>query len=171
VVSFKSPTDPPQYPECCANPRLLCRGTTSSNPFPSGESSVRTSARFEPLDATKEESLAALGVGKFDVPELRVALAIAGQGARAASFAIRFYTICRNAPSSTRYCRGAERHGVAVTACSPFGHGDFQGPAPRAGASYFRNSSGSFDLDQSLRSRAALGSTHVSAHRGSLHTG
>ena len=55
-------------------------GTESSNPPSSRESPVRTSARFEPLDATKEESLAALSVGKFDVPELRVALAIAGQG-------------------------------------------------------------------------------------------
>jgi hypothetical protein len=41
---------------------------------------VGTSARFEPLDVTKEESLAAVGVGKFDVPEFRDALAIAGQG-------------------------------------------------------------------------------------------
>src|SRR5215813_9242426 len=35
VVVFRSPADPPQCPECCANPRLLCRGTNGSNPSPS----------------------------------------------------------------------------------------------------------------------------------------
>jgi hypothetical protein len=40
VVSFKSPPIPPQCPECCGNPRLLCRGTRSSNPSPSSRQSV-----------------------------------------------------------------------------------------------------------------------------------
>ena len=36
---FKSPADTPKCPECCGNPRLLCRGTRSSNPsLSSGES-------------------------------------------------------------------------------------------------------------------------------------
>ena len=39
VVLFRSPSDPPQCPECCANPRLLCRGTNGSNPSPSSEAS------------------------------------------------------------------------------------------------------------------------------------
>src|SRR5262249_34117546 len=39
VVPFKrAPPDPPPCPECCGNPRLLCRGTNSSNPPSSGES-------------------------------------------------------------------------------------------------------------------------------------
>jgi hypothetical protein len=39
VVPVKSPVDPPPCPECCRNPRSLCRGTRSSNPSPSsGES-------------------------------------------------------------------------------------------------------------------------------------
>ena len=29
---FKSPADTPKCPECCGNQRLLCRGTSSSNP-------------------------------------------------------------------------------------------------------------------------------------------
>src|SRR5215831_10020178 len=39
VVVFRSPADPPQCPECCANPRLLCRGTNGSNPSPSSKES------------------------------------------------------------------------------------------------------------------------------------
>ena len=42
VVPFKSPADPPQAPECCGNPRLLCRGTRSSNPSPSSGESLQT---------------------------------------------------------------------------------------------------------------------------------
>jgi hypothetical protein len=34
----------PQCPECCGNPRLLCRGTRSSNPSPSSRES--TNFRF-----------------------------------------------------------------------------------------------------------------------------
>jgi hypothetical protein len=41
---------------------------------------VGTPARFDPLDVTKEESLAAVGVGKLEVLEFRDALAVAGQG-------------------------------------------------------------------------------------------
>src|SRR6516225_9700350 len=50
VVSFKSPADTPKCPECCGNPRLLCRGTSSSNPSPSsGESTnFRFRSRFPP---------------------------------------------------------------------------------------------------------------------------
>jgi len=39
VVPFKSPAGPPQCPECGGNPRLLCRGTKSSNPSPSSKES------------------------------------------------------------------------------------------------------------------------------------
>src|SRR6516162_8544560 len=40
---FKSPADTPKCPECCGNPRLLCRGTSSSNPSPSsGESAANS---------------------------------------------------------------------------------------------------------------------------------
>ena len=39
VVSFKSPADTPAMPGMLRIPPLLCRGTRSSNPFPScGES-------------------------------------------------------------------------------------------------------------------------------------
>jgi hypothetical protein len=34
-----SPPMPSQCPECCGNPRRLCRGTRSSNPFPSSKES------------------------------------------------------------------------------------------------------------------------------------
>jgi hypothetical protein len=38
---------PPQCPEFCGNPRLLCRGTRSSNPYPSsGESGANSTPRF-----------------------------------------------------------------------------------------------------------------------------
>ena len=52
--------DPPPCPECCGNPRLLCRGTKSSNPSLSSEESanfrslsggrigVRIAARMRP---------------------------------------------------------------------------------------------------------------------------
>jgi hypothetical protein len=43
MVSFKSPADTPAMPECCGNPRLLCRGTRSSNPSPSSGESVANS--------------------------------------------------------------------------------------------------------------------------------
>src|SRR5215472_12740452 len=43
VVPFRSPADPPQCPECCANPRLLCRGTNGSNPSPSSRESCKLS--------------------------------------------------------------------------------------------------------------------------------
>src|SRR5262249_28647662 len=43
VVLFRSPSDPPQCPECCANPRLLCRGTNGSNPSPSSGESCKPS--------------------------------------------------------------------------------------------------------------------------------
>jgi hypothetical protein len=44
VVSFKSPADTPKCPECRGNPRLLCRGTRSSNPSPSSGESRKPSA-------------------------------------------------------------------------------------------------------------------------------
>ena len=46
VVSFKSPANTPRCSECCGNPRLLCRGTRSSNPSPSSRQSV--SLRISP---------------------------------------------------------------------------------------------------------------------------
>jgi hypothetical protein len=44
VVSFKSPADTPRCSECCGIPRLLCRGTRSSNPSPSSEESCANPA-------------------------------------------------------------------------------------------------------------------------------
>jgi hypothetical protein len=48
VDRLRSPPIPPQCPECCGNPRFLCRGTKSSNPSPSsGESAnFRFRSRF-----------------------------------------------------------------------------------------------------------------------------
>jgi len=50
---FRAPPIPSQCPECSGNPRLLCRGTSSSNPASSSEESMQTSssgrARLIPL--------------------------------------------------------------------------------------------------------------------------
>ena len=53
---------------------------------------------------------------------------------RAASPATRCSTTCASGPSSTGWCPGARRHGVAVVGYSPFGHGDFPGPRQPGGA-------------------------------------
>src|SRR6516225_7328681 len=50
---FKSPADTPKCPECCGNPRLLCRGTSSSNPSPSSEY-VFTRQRGEALHPERQ---------------------------------------------------------------------------------------------------------------------
>jgi aryl-alcohol dehydrogenase-like predicted oxidoreductase len=99
---------------------------------------VGTPARFDPLDVTKEESLAAVGVGKLEVLEFRDALAVAGQGEGRLACNQVLYHLQQRAIEHAVLPWWPERHGVAVTAYSPFGHGISRGPAPRAGASYFR---------------------------------
>ena len=52
-IVLRAPPIPPQCPECCGNPRLLRRGTGSSNPSPSsGESHQRTElGEFRPRES------------------------------------------------------------------------------------------------------------------------
>src|SRR5215472_10308363 len=64
VVPFRSPADPPQCPECCANPRLLCRGTNGSNPSPSSGQSV--SLRIWPLSQERRGFSAILAAVRGD---------------------------------------------------------------------------------------------------------
>jgi hypothetical protein len=53
--------------------------------------------------------------------------------ARAVLPAIRFYTICRSAPSSTRCCRGAKGMVSRLRRTAPSAMGISRGPVPRAG--------------------------------------
>ena len=51
-IVLRAPPIPPQCPECCGNPRLLRRGTGSSNPSPSSAESGtnRTGVGHQPTD-------------------------------------------------------------------------------------------------------------------------
>ena len=62
MVCFKSPAESPQCPEFYGNPRLLRRGTGSSNPFPSsGESDVNLTRRLPPPKGDRERRYGAGG--------------------------------------------------------------------------------------------------------------
>jgi diketogulonate reductase-like aldo/keto reductase len=70
------------------------------------------------------------GVSNFDVPDLESAWRIAGPGQLACNQVL--YHLAERAieHAVVPWC---ERHGVAITAYSPFGHGRFPGPQTRGG--------------------------------------
>lgn len=82
-----------------------------------------TFAAFEDLKA--EGKVGSWGVSNFDVDDLEDALAVAGEGKIACNqvlYHLRERTIEH---AVIPWC---ERHRVAITAYSPFGHGNFPGP-------------------------------------------
>jgi diketogulonate reductase-like aldo/keto reductase len=91
-----------------------------------------------PLEATIEAfsrlieagHIHAWGVSNFDVPDLNAAYRIAGDGAIACNQVL--YHLQRRAIEFTvlPWC---EKHGVAVTGYSPFGHGKFPAPDTHGG--------------------------------------
>jgi diketogulonate reductase-like aldo/keto reductase len=83
-----------------------------------------TFAGFEEL--RRQGKILSWGVSNFDVPDLEEAWEIAGEGRIACNQVL--YNLEERAIEHfvLPWC---ERHGVAVTAYSPFGHGDFPGPA------------------------------------------
>jgi diketogulonate reductase-like aldo/keto reductase len=82
-----------------------------------------TVAAFEELrDAGK---ILSWGVSNFDVPDLEEARGIAGDG-RLACNQVLYHL--RERAIDHAVLPWCERHGVAVVAYSPFGHGDFPGP-------------------------------------------
>jgi Aldo/keto reductase family len=88
----------------------------------------RDDCRLRRPSARRQDSL----LGVSDVPDLRDALAIAGQGkGRLACNSV--YTICRSAPSSTRCCRGAKGMVSRLRRTAPSAMGISRGPVPRAG--------------------------------------
>src|SRR6202043_3351760 len=89
-----------------------------------------TIAGFE--DLQRAGKILSWGVSNFDVPDLRDALAIAGQGeGRFACNQVLYHLQERAIEHAVLpWC---ERHGIAVTAYSPFGHGRFPGPRSRGG--------------------------------------
>jgi diketogulonate reductase-like aldo/keto reductase len=89
-----------------------------------------TIAGFE--DLQRAGKILSWGVSNFDVPDLRDALAIAGQGeGRFACNQVLYHLQERAIEHAVLpWC---ERHGVAVTAYSPFGHGNFPGSGTEGG--------------------------------------
>ena len=89
-----------------------------------------TIAGFE--DLQRAGKILSWGVSNFDVPDLRDALAIAGQGeGRLACNQVLYHLQERAIEHAVLpWC---ERHGVAVTAYSPFGHGNFPGSGTEGG--------------------------------------
>ena len=70
-----------------------------------------TPARFDPLDVTKEESLAAVGVGKLEVLEFRDALAVAGQGeGRLACNQVLYHLQQRAIEGDVQHCPAYRSH-------------------------------------------------------------
>lgn len=89
-----------------------------------------TIAGFE--DLRRAGMILSWGVSNFDVPDLRDALAIAGQGeGRLVCNQVLYHLQERAIEHAVLpWC---ERHGVAVTAYSPFGHGNFLGSGTEGG--------------------------------------
>ena len=89
-----------------------------------------TIAGFE--DLQRAGKILSWGVSNFDVPDLRDALAIAGQGEGRIACNQVLYHLQERALEHVvlSWC---ERHGVAVTAYSPFGHGNFPGSGTEGG--------------------------------------
>jgi len=87
-----------------------------------------TIAAFEQL--LREGKILSWGVSNFDEPDLGEARKIAGEG-RLACDQVLYHLEARAIEHAViPWC---ERHGVAVVAYSPFGHGRFPGPDTRGG--------------------------------------
>ena len=88
-----------------------------------------TIAAFEQL--RREGKILSWGVSNFDVPDLEEAREIAGEGRLACNQVLYHLEERAIEHAVLPWC---EEHGVAVVAYSPFGHGDFPGPAtPKGG--------------------------------------
>jgi diketogulonate reductase-like aldo/keto reductase len=89
-----------------------------------------TIAGFE--DLPRAGKILSWGVSNFDVPDLKEALTIAGQGeGRLACNQVLYHLQERAIEHAVLpWC---ESHGVAVTAYSPFGHGNFPGAHTEGG--------------------------------------
>jgi hypothetical protein len=93
AVPLKSLVDPPPCPECRANPRLLCRGTRSSNPSPSRRELDELSVpkRRSPISKSATTRLTAPAYWKFESISLqrrvRCELVPTATGGRAGSLA------------------------------------------------------------------------------------
>jgi diketogulonate reductase-like aldo/keto reductase len=87
-----------------------------------------TIAAFEELKA--QGKIRSWGVSNFDVPDLQEVLDIAGKGKMACNQVLYNLNDRSIEPEVIPWC---EKHDVAVTAYSPFGHGNFPGPKTQGG--------------------------------------
>ncbi len=87
-----------------------------------------TVAAFEQLQ--REGKIRSWGVSNFDVPDLEEVLQIAGEGRLACNQVLYHLQERAIEHAVIPWC---EKHGVAVVAYSPFGHGDFPGPRTKGG--------------------------------------
>jgi diketogulonate reductase-like aldo/keto reductase len=87
-----------------------------------------TIAAFEQL--LREGKVLAWGVSNFDVADLEEVRRIAGQGRVACNHVLYHLRERAVEHAVLPWC---EKHGVALVAYSPFGHGDFPGPHTRGG--------------------------------------
>ena len=86
---------------------------------------------FEAFDQLQREGkILSWGVSNFDVGDLDAAVAIAGEGRLACNQVLYHLTERAIEHAVIPWC---ERHGVAVVAYSPFGHGQFPGPRTKGG--------------------------------------
>jgi diketogulonate reductase-like aldo/keto reductase len=89
---------------------------------------AETFQAFERL--RREGKIRSWGVSNFDGPDLEEALGIAGEGVIACNQLLCHLRERAIEHAVLPWCEG---HGVAVTAYSPFGHGDFPGPHTEGG--------------------------------------
>jgi len=87
-----------------------------------------TIAAFEQLQG--EGKILSWGVSNFDVPDLELAWTIAGEGRLTCNQVLYHLTERAIEHAVAPWC---ERHGVAVVAYSPFGHGSFPSPRTKGG--------------------------------------
>lgn len=90
---------------------------------------AETFAAFEALK--RDGKILSWGVSNFDVDDLEEALGVAGEGAIACNQVLYHLGERAIEHAVLPWCA---RHGVAVTAYSPFGHDDFPEPASPGGA-------------------------------------
>ena len=83
---------------------------------------------FEQLE--REGKIRSWGVSNFDVDDLDAVLAVAGPGRLACNQVLYHLKERAIEHAVIPWC---ERHGVAVVAYSPFGHGQFPGPRTKGG--------------------------------------
>src|SRR5437773_12018983 len=89
---------------------------------------VDTFAAFEQL--RRDGKILSWGVSNFDAPDLEEARQIAGAGRIACNQVLYHLQERAIEHAVIPWC---EKHGVAVVAYSPFGHGDFPGPHTKGG--------------------------------------